>query len=89
MLSVGWQHNYSSKTRQAGHANEQSTYSPMSMVKGNFDIVYNFQSALFHCDWGYANIIKKFYYICPRGNKAQNAEHFNCSAMVLFSDPGS
>jgi len=23
-LSSGWQHNYSTKTRQAGHANEQS-----------------------------------------------------------------
>ncbi len=32
-LSGGWQHNYSTKTRQAGHANEQSLYSLMSMVK--------------------------------------------------------
>jgi len=30
-LSSGWQHNYSTKTRQAGHANEQSMYSLMSM----------------------------------------------------------
>ncbi len=31
-LSSGWWHDYSTKTRQAGHANEQSMYSPMSMV---------------------------------------------------------
>jgi hypothetical protein len=31
-LSGGWQHNYSTKTRQAGHANEQSMYSWLSMV---------------------------------------------------------
>ncbi len=31
-LSVGWQHNYLSKTRQSGQANEQSMYySLMSM----------------------------------------------------------
>ncbi len=30
--SSGWQHNYSTKTRQVGCANEQSTYSLMSMV---------------------------------------------------------
>ncbi len=33
-LSGGWQHNYSTKTRQAGYANELSIYSLMSMVKG-------------------------------------------------------
>ncbi len=31
-LSGGWQHYYSTKTRQAGHANEQSMYSLMSIV---------------------------------------------------------
>jgi hypothetical protein len=30
-LSSGWGHNYSPKTRQAGQANEQSMYPPMSM----------------------------------------------------------
>jgi hypothetical protein len=30
-LSGGWQHNYATKTRQAGFANEQSIYSLMSM----------------------------------------------------------
>jgi hypothetical protein len=30
-LSGGWQHNYSTKTRQAGHANEQPMYSLISM----------------------------------------------------------
>jgi hypothetical protein len=30
-LSSGWRHNYSTKTRQAGWANEQSMYSIMSM----------------------------------------------------------
>jgi hypothetical protein len=30
-LCSGWQHNYSTKTRQAGRANEQSMYSLMSM----------------------------------------------------------
>ncbi len=29
-LSSGWQHNYSTKTRQAGQANEQSMHSLMS-----------------------------------------------------------
>jgi hypothetical protein len=31
-LSGGWQHNYSTKTRQAGRANEQPIYSLMSML---------------------------------------------------------
>jgi hypothetical protein len=31
-LSGGWQHNCSTKTRQAGCANEQSMYSLMSMI---------------------------------------------------------
>jgi hypothetical protein len=31
-LSGGWQHNYSTKTRQPGQANDQSMYSLMSMV---------------------------------------------------------
>jgi hypothetical protein len=30
--SSGWRHNYSTKTRQVGQANEQSMYSLMSMV---------------------------------------------------------
>jgi len=30
-LCSGWRHNYSTKTRQAGRANEQSMYSLMSM----------------------------------------------------------
>ncbi len=30
-LSRGWQHNYSTKTKQAGRANEQSMHSLMSM----------------------------------------------------------
>jgi hypothetical protein len=30
-LSGGWRHNYSTKTRQAGCANEQSMYSLISM----------------------------------------------------------
>jgi len=36
-LSSGWQHNYSTKTRKAGWANEQSMYSLMSMrqIHGN------------------------------------------------------
>jgi hypothetical protein len=32
-LSGGWQHNYSTKTRQTGRSNEQSMYSLMSMVQ--------------------------------------------------------
>ncbi len=32
-LSSGWWHNYSTKTRQEGRANEQSMYSLMSMNK--------------------------------------------------------
>jgi hypothetical protein len=31
-LSGGWQHNYSTKTRQAGCANEQSMYSLLSLI---------------------------------------------------------
>jgi hypothetical protein len=30
-LSSGWRHNYLTKARQVGHANEQSMYSIMSM----------------------------------------------------------
>jgi len=30
-LCSGWRHNYSTKTKQAGRANEQSMYSLMSM----------------------------------------------------------
>ena len=33
-LGSGQQHNYSTKTRQAGHANEQSMSSLVSMVDG-------------------------------------------------------
>jgi hypothetical protein len=42
-LSSGWRHNYSNKTRQEGHANEQSMYSLFSMavnvmfLKGAFE----------------------------------------------------
>jgi hypothetical protein len=32
-LSSGWRHIYSTKTRQLGWANEQSTYSLMSMIQ--------------------------------------------------------
>jgi hypothetical protein len=32
-LIGGWQHNYTTKTRQVGLANEQSIFSPLSMVK--------------------------------------------------------
>ncbi len=34
-LSSGWQHNYSTKTRQTGCANEQSMYSLTSMVRNH------------------------------------------------------
>ncbi len=34
-LGSGWQHNYSTKTRQVGHANEQSMYSLMSMISAD------------------------------------------------------
>jgi hypothetical protein len=34
-LCSGWRHNYSTKTRQAGWANEQSMYSLMSMHYAN------------------------------------------------------
>jgi hypothetical protein len=37
-LSSGWQHNYSTKTRLAGRANEQSMY---------FSYVYGFVSKMF------------------------------------------
>ncbi len=37
LSSVRW-HNCSTKTRQAGQANEQSIYSLMSMVRGNTEI---------------------------------------------------
>jgi hypothetical protein len=33
-LSSGWRHNYSTKTRPAGHAKEQPMHSLMSMVIG-------------------------------------------------------
>ncbi len=32
-LSGSWQHNYTTKVRQAGHADEQSIYSHMSMIE--------------------------------------------------------
>jgi hypothetical protein len=35
-LSSGWRHNYSTKTRPAGSANEQSMYSLMSFVYETF-----------------------------------------------------
>jgi hypothetical protein len=40
-LSSGWQHNYSTKTRQAGRANEQSMYSLMSMFAAHWPLVYH------------------------------------------------
>jgi hypothetical protein len=33
--NCGWQHNYSTKTRQAGRVNEQSMYSLISMAANN------------------------------------------------------
>ena len=38
-LSGGRQHNYLTKTRQAGWANDQSMYSIMSMVQINTDLL--------------------------------------------------
>jgi hypothetical protein len=38
-LGGSWQHNYSTKTRQAGQANEHSMYSLMSMHKRKKEIV--------------------------------------------------
>jgi hypothetical protein len=42
-LSSGWRHNYSTKTRQAGSAVEQSMYSLMSMMQAirNYFIYFN------------------------------------------------
>jgi hypothetical protein len=37
------QHNYSTKTRQAGHANEQSMYSLMSMFDTACGVLYTFK----------------------------------------------
>jgi hypothetical protein len=34
-LSGGWQHNYSTKAKQVGHANRQSMYSVMFMGFGD------------------------------------------------------
>jgi hypothetical protein len=60
-LSGGWRHNNSTKTRQAGHANEHSIYYliSMSMNQRNFCIIwfnYSFTSSMnleIHC--GYQN----------------------------------
>jgi hypothetical protein len=46
-LCSGWQHNYSTKTRQAGQTNEQSTYSHMSKFNPHFQIVLNLSSLEF------------------------------------------
>jgi outer membrane receptor for ferric coprogen and ferric-rhodotorulic acid len=40
-LSSDWQHNYSTKTRQAGWANEQSMYSLMSMIKVYLNVKFH------------------------------------------------
>jgi hypothetical protein len=42
-LRGGRQHNYSTKTRQAGHANEQSIYSIMSMYWSHFDVLLKYK----------------------------------------------
>jgi hypothetical protein len=42
-LSRGWRHNYSTKTRQAGPANEQSMYSLMSMMPSHSELFYLFR----------------------------------------------
>jgi hypothetical protein len=38
-LSSCWRHNFSTKTRQAGQANEQSMYSLMSMINPKYVII--------------------------------------------------
>jgi hypothetical protein len=38
MLSGGWQHNYSTETRQAGDADEQSVYYCLMSMVGCIDI---------------------------------------------------
>ncbi len=42
-LCGGWQHNYLTKTRQMGLANEQSTYYLMSMIKTSLYCMRNAQ----------------------------------------------
>jgi hypothetical protein len=42
-LSSGWRHNYSTKTRQAGSAVEQSMYSLMSLMPSHSELFYLFQ----------------------------------------------
>jgi hypothetical protein len=37
-LNSGWQHNYSTKTRQAGWANEQSMYYPGNTKGGSITV---------------------------------------------------
>jgi len=43
-LSIGWRHTYSTKTRQAGHANEQSMYSLMPMYVCDKERMHHSQS---------------------------------------------
>jgi len=52
-LNSGLQLKYSTKARQAGHANEQSMYFLMSMVTHLFNY-FNFDSILTHLkDWNF------------------------------------
>jgi len=51
-LCSGWQHNYSTKTRQAGRANEQSMYSFMSMI----DVEESLQTLMTECQGGLNHI---------------------------------
>ncbi len=42
-LGGGWLHNYSTKTRQGGHANELSMYSLMSMFDTACGVLHTFK----------------------------------------------
>lgn len=53
--------------------------------KEDFELISNESSAYFTNVTGKICLVR--YGLIFRGNKADNSEHFGCSAMVLFSDP--
>ncbi len=64
-LSGGWQQKYSTKRRQACHANERSIYSPMSMIQSQLHFWGNGQALLIQQVWtlpdGIGSALKSIY----------------------------
>jgi hypothetical protein len=85
--------NIATQTKQGRQAMPMSSLCILlSMLKGNFDIVYNFQRAPFHCDWGYANILIKVLLHLSQGATRLRMLNISiaqlwCSSLIQATEP--